>query len=597
MRRPWFKPSRIAGIGCLVLAILVPTLPSCAVQKRQPFAVAASSVAPVATQQPRAARGSCDLPTGDVRRLAEDLLANRYRLARFPVYTVPGNPHWNENPAHDTNWEFNFHTLRFVEILWRAYDATHDRRFLDRSEFILRDWYRDNPRANPPSPYSWNDHSTAWRGIIYACALERLPGRSWLRAAALLHARLLASERFYRKHGNHALNQSIGLLTLGCVMHRPAWRSIAERRIERLVVESVDAQGVTNEQSIGYQYYNYSRYSAAIENLRACGMKPSRVLTSRIVRMPAFMAYAVLPNGEWELVGDTVKGGLPGLAHPASPYAVFDAGFAFLRSGWGATRPLADETAISVRFGPGRDLHGHTDAVSLTLFANGDRILLDPGMYHYGADPWRTWFRSGPAHNTIDVAGSPMHAGGETCLLAERHTSDFDFLVLEHHKISGVDHRRRVLYSRRLGVMLVEDDVWASSPRTVRQWWHLHPEARPAFSAGGFFTGRPGSPSNAWVVQLDGGGKQRAVTGALDPIQGWVSFDYGQRVPAPAVSVTKTGTRVRFFTLIVPQPERAPSWTVRAFRPASVGFDLTLQIGAAAERFVVRGESATERRA
>ena len=597
MPRPWWQPSRIAGICALTLAILASTLTSCTVRERTRLAVAAPSVAHDAPAQQRAPRGPCDLPTGDVRRVAEDLLANRYRLARFRTYILPANPRWNEDPAHDNNWAFNFHTLRFVEALWRAYDGTKDRRFLDRSEFILRDWYRDNPRHNAPSRYSWNDHSTAWRAIVYACALKRFPGRKWLRTAALLHARTLASEGFYKKHGNHALNQSIGLLALGCVMHRPTWRSIAVRRIERLVVESVDAQGVTNEQSIGYQYYNYARYSTAIEHLRACGMEPSRALTSRIPRMPAFLAFAVLPNGEWELVGDTVKGGLSGLARPASPYAVFDAGFAFLRSGWGTTRPLADETAIGVRFGPGRRFHGHTDAASITLFANGDRILLDPGMFHYGPDRWRAWFRSGPAHNTIDVVGSPMREAGETRLVAERHTADFDFLALEHHKIAGVDHTRRVLYSRRLGVMLVEDDVRASSPQTVRQWWHLHPNARPTFNAGGFFTGRQGSPANAWVVQLDGGGSQSVVAGATSPIQGWVSFDYGQRVPAPAVSVTKTGTRVRFFTLIVPQAERAPSWSVRAFRAHPEGFDLTLNMGAATERFVVRSESASERRA
>jgi hypothetical protein len=591
----WRRPSRIAGIGCVLVAILVPIWSPEGVEgipKTKSVLASPSVPAPPTAPKPR---GPCELPPIDVKGTADALLGNRYRLARFPAYTLPANPRWDENPARDNNWAFNFHTLRFVEALWRAYDATHDRRYLDRSEFIIRDWYRDNPRSHPASRWAWNDHSTAWRAIVYACALKRLPGRPWLHAAASLHARTLIDERFYKKHGNHALNQSIGLLALGCVMRQETWKTLAIKRIDKLVVESVDDQGVTNEQSIGYQYYNFARYSVAIEHMRACRAEPSVALTSRVSHMPGFMRWGTLPNGEWELVGDTVKGGYNPGTRPSGLYAVYTAGFAFLRSGWGIERALRDETAICVRFGPRMIHHGHRDAASLTLYANGDRILFDPGMFHFGTDPWRDWFRSGPAHNTIEVSGSPMRESGETELIAERHEPGFDFLALRHRKIAGVDHLRRILYSRRLGVVLVEDDVRASSPRTVRQWWHLHPEARPAFSTDGFFTGRRGSNANALVVQLDGDASQGVVRGDVNPIQGWVSFDYGQRVPAPAVSVMKTGTRVRFFTLIALSPSGARTFSVRSFTPRPVGFDLVLRLGGMTERFVVRGAEGFER--
>jgi heparinase II/III-like protein len=609
MSRLWSRPSRITVVGACVAALL---LPACAgVSGRTPHpriaAAAAGGAAPIVS----APAGPCDLSRPAAASVpARELLANRYTLASFPTFTLPRDPRWNENPAHDPNWEFNFHSLRFAEELWRAWDATHDRRYLNRYEFVLRDWYRDNQRNDPPSRFSWNDHSTAWRGIVYACALRRLPGRPWLRAAALLHGRTLADPAFYKKHGNHALNQSIGLLELGCELHRKGWRTLAQRRIERLVVESIDAQGATNEQSIGYEWYNDARYSAAIAALNACGMTPSRSLIERVRRMPAFLAFGALPDARWELVGDTVddrlkelpgtvaqfvaSGGARGI-RPSALYATFRAGFAFLRSGWGTDRPLVDETAVCVRFGPARAFHGHRDAASVTLYANGDRILLDPGYFHYARDAWRAWFRSGPAHNTIDVEGSPMTEAGTTDLVAERHAEGFDFLALRDRKIPGVDHRRRVLYSRRLGVLLVEDDITASTPRTVRQWWHLHPEARPAYAADGFFTGRAGSRANAWVVQLDGPAHQRAYRGSTDPIQGWVSFGYGQRQAAPAVAVSKTGTHVRFFTLIVPSAAKERTWTVRSFATRTDGFDLVLDVGGLTEAFTVRGADAVAR--
>jgi len=609
MPRLWTRPSRIIVAGVCVAGVLAPTWFRGSERPAAPHA--AATIAANAASVTPAPTGPCDLSRQTAAsHAARELLENRYQLASFPTFKLPADPRWNENPAHDPNWEFNYHSLRFAEELWRAWDATSDRRYLDRYEFVLRDWSRDNPRSHPPSRYSWNDHSTAWRGIVYACALRRLPGRPWLRRAALVHGRTLADEGFYKKHGNHALNQSIGLLELGCEMSRAAWKSLAQRRIERLVVESIDTQGAINEQAIGYEWYNYARYSAAITSLRACGLAPSKSLTDRVKRMPAFLAFGALPDARWELVGDTIddrlravpgtvaqfvaSGGVLG-PRPSSPYAVFRAGFAFLRSGWGDDRPLADETAVCVRFGPGRAFHGHRDAASVTLYANGDRILLDPGYYHYAPDAWREWFRSGPAHNTIEVAGSAMQESGATDLLAQRHAPGFDFLSLRERTIAGVDHRRHVLYSRRLGVLLVEDDVRAASPRTVRQWWHLHPQARPAIVSDGFFTGRAGSRANAWVVQLGGKTGQRVYRGATSPKQGWVSFDYGRREPAAAVAVSKTGTRVRFFTLIVPSSAGTRSWTVRSFTQLADGFDLVLRVGTMTERLTVRGSDAAVR--
>lgn len=50
--------------------------------------------------------------------------------------------------------------------------------------------------------------------------------------------------------------------------------------------------------------------------------------------------------------------------------------------------------------------HGHADALSLHLSANRREILSDPGTFEYGGDgAGRRWFRSTPAHNTMQVDG------------------------------------------------------------------------------------------------------------------------------------------------------------------------------------------------
>lgn len=50
--------------------------------------------------------------------------------------------------------------------------------------------------------------------------------------------------------------------------------------------------------------------------------------------------------------------------------------------------------------------HGHADALSLTLCIDGDPVLVDPGTWLYGSGrEWRDWFRSTPAHNTLNLEG------------------------------------------------------------------------------------------------------------------------------------------------------------------------------------------------
>jgi len=214
-------------------------------------------------------------------------------------------------------------------------------------------------------------------------------------------------------------------------------------------------------------------------------------------------------------------------------------------------------------------------------------------MYHFTRDRWRTWFASAEAHNTVTADGSPTRADGATYLVAERHTSTYDFLVVTHRKIPGVLAIRRVFYDRRLGAIIVEDDLTADAPRTFHQWWHLHPDAYPTIGGRSVFTGRSGSRANAWITQL-GEGSSRIVRGSSDPIQGWTSFDYGVLKPAPVVDVSAHGTRVQYVTLIVPSSSHQPTWTVSSFSKHATGFDLTIDVDGRRDRISVRSSTAWE---
>ncbi|MBI4729065.1 MAG: hypothetical protein HY775_06130 [Acidobacteria bacterium] len=298
--------------------------------------------------------------------------------------TLPPNPTWRENPLRDRNWQFQYHSLRFTYSLLAAWRESGDRRFLDRAEFLFHDWAADNEPGRPGiSAWAWNDHSAAWRAMMLACAAEALPRSRWLSSAIDVHGRMLARESFYVRHGNHALGQNQGLLALGCVSERPEWIRTARERLALLLPESVDDQGATNEQSVEYELYNYARWGEARHRLEACG-QPLPAGFDRLSLMPAFLAHATLPNREYEMLGDSslhtaapiagtiaeyaATGGARG-PKPRQVRALYRAGFAFGRTGWGQSRPFADEIYYSLRFGPAPRIHGHPRGSTATTTA------------------------------------------------------------------------------------------------------------------------------------------------------------------------------------------------------------------------------------
>ncbi len=119
--------------------------------------------------------------------MAGTLVLSRHRAAR-----LPRNPTWAEDPFNDRNWEFQYHSLRFVWDLFEAWRITGDVKPTACAASAHRDWVRDNPPGGGRSDFSWNDHSTAIRTFVLACAAEVAPKARWVRDALRTHAATLA---------------------------------------------------------------------------------------------------------------------------------------------------------------------------------------------------------------------------------------------------------------------------------------------------------------------------------------------------------------------------------------------------------------------
>jgi hypothetical protein len=551
----------------------------------------AEEPSPTPTPLPPACGSPADVPRADL------LLAGIIRVPGFADVMLPADPTWTEDPLHDRNWSFRYHSLTTtVGPLLAAGTSTGDQRYLDRAAFLLADWVADNPRDAPPAPMSWNDHSTALRAIVISCALQALARDQWLLEAAETHAATLSDPAFYVNDGNHAIDQSRGLLSLGCVLHRPEWTSLAATRLGTLVPLAIDPEGVPYEQGFGYWGYNLEVLQEAEAELVGCGL-PVPAVFDRLELMDLPLALATLPNGQYETVGDTLRGGarltgfdgaadwaaLLGRAgtRPTTSVRIYPGGYVFARTGWGERRALLDETAVTIRYGPAQWKHGHRDHGAVTIYSYGSRLLVDPGLYAYEIDAWRTYFKGRSAHNAVTVDGLTDDYRKASRLVRSAVSGSRLDVLIDLPFYRGVTSTRRVVMSRELGWVLVDDRGSSSVVRTYRQLWHLVEDGAPTITATGARTHR--ERGNLQIRQLTSGASIRLVRGATAPIQGWVSPEYRSLVEAPVVEARRTGRAVRFVTLLAPAAGQSDVRVTNVVVTGST-VDFTITIGERSEK-------------
>lgn len=562
-----------------------------------------SSVLAVASTLPPSP--DCSYRSGDAKAEADRIMLRHLKLGAHPDWMLPTNPTWREQPFNaDQNWLFNYHALRWVLALLQAGRDTGDTAYTNRAAFLLKDWLATNPRSTKATLMSWNDMATGLRASVLACAVGDLGRPAWLATGLKSHGTALADPGFYTYHGNHALNQAIGLLDVACAMLNRPWKSLSSSRISALVLESVDSEGVSNEQAVSYQLYNYEQYDRARRHLTNCGVAVPSAF-SRVAKMPEFLAYATDPDGTYVQLGDTdlrkarvikdtiaeyaATAGASGPKPPSTirPYA---AGYLFARSGWGETRPFVDETFLTMRFGPGQTLHGQHDGQSITLSAKGRRLILDPGKYTYTPGAWKTFFESRAAHNVV-VVGGLAYDDGRFTTNASVTKPAYLYATTTNSGYAGVTNRRRMIWSRGADYVIVDDQLSSTVTRTFRQTWHLARGSAPTISGGRLDTHLTGG--NLAIVQLVGRPALRVITGQTSPIQGWVSEVYQTKFRAPVLQASVTTRAARFLTLLVPYSGARPAISGRVVSLTSTGYIVDVTIGTHVERVTVTSTGAS----
>ncbi|WP_346433553.1 heparinase II/III domain-containing protein [Nonomuraea composti] len=407
---------------------------------------------------------SDQFPGIDVKEVMDGLVT----FVKLPPVRLGTPIDWTADPHGNRSWSLHLHTLRWMGRLVAAYERTGDRACLDRAGAITDDWIRANPRGGPGvSPWAWAEHAVALRSPALVCLSEHVQTRELWDSLAE-HGEVLADPALYREGHNHGLDQDIALLVVGCRLGRARWRDLAVRRMTASTELAVDAQGVLHEQAPRYGLYVHRRLGVALRAIRESGAEVPQRLLERRRALESYIAHATQPDGHLVPIGDSpADARADGFAHEGPAVRVFDGGYVFGRTAW--DDPAA--SYYSIRFGPGRRLHGHEDHLGVTYYSHGRRILVEAGFHSYERTGYVDWTRTPEAHNVPVPTSGTFRPGTATRLLHSSVGASGQAYELADDAY-GVRRTRRVTVNHDPATMAVHDTV---SSGTLRSLWHFDP--------------------------------------------------------------------------------------------------------------------------
>jgi hypothetical protein len=274
-----------------------------------------------------------------------------------------------------------------------------------------------------------------------------------------------------------------------------------------------------------------------------------------------------------------------------------DAGFFVMRTGWKHDDLYMVFTCGDLGVMDQGCVHGHADALSVDVSGYGATLLIDPGRYLYEG-PWRIWFKSTKAHNTVAVDGRDsseladewmFQTKARSVLNCWSTTERFDYVDGRHEGYQRlqdpVTHRRRILFVKP-HFWLVVDDLTAADRHIYDQYFHFAEGAELTAGESHAFTAAYPNRAGILVQPLFPEGLEAETRfGSTDPIQGWVSYDYAVKVPAHTLRYSRETDRgARFATLLAPFQGEPRRFTIKpsgdlAFRVADGGASWYIAFG------------------
>jgi len=443
-------------------------------------------------------------------------------------------------------WELNRH--QHLVTLAKAFRLTGDAKFASELFAQWHHWHSHNPY---PIGINWASslevafRSLSWIWTYFLMAESpAMPStfrQSWLRSLAISGRHIETYLSTYFSPNTHLLGEAVALFFIGtlCPEIRNArrWQQRGWQIIQQEAVRQVRTDGLHFEQSTYYHVYalDFFLHSAILASLNQ--IEVPKEFDHSLERMLDIVA-ALTRGGVVPALGDDDGGRLfdPSrnrLRHMTDPLAtgavLFGRGdlklaatgpreetlwllgesginefqripgeplpessAAFRTSGLFLMAGANHKSQLAIDAGPqGAHTagHGHADALSLTLAANGRELLIDSGTFQYvGEGSERDQFRGTRAHNTLMIGGKdqaqargPFGWDRLPSVQAEGWIAGktFDLFVGSHDGYTRLPNpaiHRRFVFALKSGLFFVRDLALGFGEYPLDVFWHLGKE-------------------------------------------------------------------------------------------------------------------------
>lgn len=368
------------------------------------------------------------------------------------------------------------------------------------------------------------------------------------------------------------------------------WRDWSVQRLVKEMDEQVYPDGAQVELDPGYHHLTMSSFYQSVDLIAQSGFSLPQEFVDRLAAMGRFPIKISRPDGSLPAFGDASQrtssqsyrnhaavvarltqdtdeilwyatSGKEGRKPDYDSVALDWAGYYVMRTGWDK-----DDLYMAIKAGPYGAAHQNDDKLSFELAAYGERFLVDPGMYIYdSSNPWRKYFISSLAHNTVVVDGLTQYRRDERDQWVATEPNDAIWISEPNYDyFSGyynfgytdftsypsgssqrklrVIHHRDVLFVKR-GVWLVID--WLTpADRNEHTYEALFQSLWPISQTDqGFVVGRGAGLTSATlgIYPVDSELEQSVVSSQMEPVRrGWIYSADSRLQPLPTAVVAQT---------------------------------------------------------
>lgn len=469
-------------------------------------------------------------------RIANDVSNNTFKFEwkwdmerTFVPYTFNKDIIWDKTPNNDEEWIFMLNRHRYWITLGQAYLLTKDEKYTKTFIKQITHWIKNVRPVEGTDKTTWRTIEVGIRGGNWIKAYSYFSNSKYMdeeTTRIFIESLKEHGEYLYdnycdsRKLSNWGVLESHGLLVIGLFFND---KELSEKYIQeslRRLEEQIDLQvmedGMHWEQSPMYLNEVLHCFLDTIKLCKKNNIKIPNIILEKTKKLAYANLYMKKPNHKQICQSDSDDTDLRDMLTKASylfedgtlkfgayeeidfesiwnlgyesikkyrdievkypqyaSYAFEDSGNYYMRSGWSE-----NDNYMYFHCGTLGSSHGHADLLHISVFANGEDYLIDPGRYTYiEGNKEREYLKSCKAHNTtiVDdeeftkINGSWSYNSVATPIKHPFISKDeYDYLEGSHlgYMSKGVFTNRSVIY--------IKPDIWVLVDRFYGEGTHKY---------------------------------------------------------------------------------------------------------------------------